>query len=505
MKLKKILASLMVGTMMLSLVACGSEKPSVQETSSSQKEASSQETTKSQQEEKEEIVTLKCYMLGNPATESQLSAVVEAMNEITREEIGAELDWTIIDGGSMSEKMNVIMASGEAFDICFTGYCNNYANAVSNGGLYDITELLAECPGILETVPDYALDQCYIDGKLYGIPNMQILASYISMVCRKDLVEKYNFDYESVETLEDFEPFFEQVHANEEGVYATGYDGGALYYMPYRDKYVDVAGVLALKKDGSGELVSRLDVPEYVAALEVAAEWYNKGYIRKDALTVENVEAERKAGKYASWLRVGKPGTEAEVYNNYGIEVVEVPITKPSLGSPVSTMLSVGANSENPLKALQLIELLNTNEELHNLAVYGIEGIHYNLNAEGKVELIENSGYNQSGFTWALGNQFITKLMYNQQDDLWEVTQELNDSAELPYNYGFSIPSEIKDEYATESANINAVWGEYEDIMTFGIKYPDEYINELKDRIADSQAVIKEKIQPVVDEFIAGK
>lgn len=322
---------------------------------------------------------------------------------------------------------------------------------------------------------------------------------------RKDLVEKYAFDYESYESLTDFEPFFEQVAANEEGVFATGYDGGASYYIPYKDNYVETAGALAFKTDGSGELVSRLDVPEFQEGLEIIADWYEKGYIRHDALTVENVDAERKAGKYASWLTIGKPGLEIETYNNMGFEVVEVPITSPSLGSPVSTMLSVGGNSEHPLEALKLIELLNTNEELHNLAVYGIEGRHYNLNEEGKVELIENSGYDQSGFTWALGNQFITKLQYNQADDLWEVTKALNDSAELPYNYGFSIPSDISDQYSNESADISAVWGEYSEIMNFGIKHLDEYMDELKERIADSQNTIKELIQPVVDEFVASK
>ena len=471
---KRGLATLLAGTMMMPMAVSAAE---------------------------DDIVTLKCYMLGNPATKDDLNAVVEAMNEITREEIGAELDWTIIDGGSMSEKMNVIMASGEAFDICFTGYCNNYKNAALNGGLYDITDLLEECPGITEAVPDYALDQCYIDGRLYGIPNMQVLTSYYTVAFRKDLVEKYDFDYESVETIADIEPFLEQVVENDPDYIPTGASMGAYYLdRAFTDNYLGLGSELVYSYE-TGELMSRLECPEFLDVINRAHDWYEKGYIRSDVLTVENWDTELQTGRVACWSEVGKPGLESEVFNKYGVEVVTVPITSYRLGSPVSTMLSVGANSENPLKALQLIELLNTNEELHNLAVYGIEGTHYNLNDEGKVEPVENAGYNQVGFTWALGNQFITKLMYNQDDDVWEVTKELNDKAQLPKNFGFSIPSDVNEELENERAAISAIIGEYDGIMTNGVKDPDEYLDTYRERIADNQAAIMEAYEPILEDF----
>ena len=58
--------------------------------------------------------------------QSDLQSVVDAINEITVEKIGARVDIQFIDAGSFAEKMKMNMASGADFDICFTGYCNNY-------------------------------------------------------------------------------------------------------------------------------------------------------------------------------------------------------------------------------------------------------------------------------------------------------------------------------------------------------------------------------------------
>lgn len=44
------------------------------------------------------------------------------------------------------------------------------------------------------------------------------LYTEIGWVFKKDLVEKYNFDYKSVQTLKDLEPYLETLKENEPGI-----------------------------------------------------------------------------------------------------------------------------------------------------------------------------------------------------------------------------------------------------------------------------------------------
>ena len=53
---------------------------------------------------------------------------------------------------------------------------------------------------------------------------------------------------------------------------------------------------------------------------------------------------------------------------------------------------------------MQFIELLNTDPYLYNLLVYGIEDEHYVKTGPNNIEPIDNSGYNNVGHRWVIGN-----------------------------------------------------------------------------------------------------
>lgn len=508
--MKKLLAMLLVGTMVFSVTACGSAGKPSEEASVSTEDKTQEDMASSPEvdEEPEKIVPLKVYFLGNPVADSDFAPVLEAINEVTREEINAELDITFIDGGSMQEKMNVIMASQEVFDVCWTGYCNSYPKAVMNGSLYDLTDLISNSKAVQAAVPEGVMAYTYIDGSTYAVPCMQTMTAVEAITLRKDLVDKYNFDWEACRTLEDFAPFFELIKENEPDIIPFDTDDSDRLWKSYTDKYEFLGGSatcgLVLRKDGSNELVSVYDIPEYREGAELMHEFYKKGYIREDILTYErgNKPADKKAGKYAAWAGGSKPGIEAENFNTYGYETYVKTITEPTLNTPVNTMLSVSATSENPEKAFELIELLCSNSDLMNLITYGVEGTDYSLNEAGKIVLSSDSNYDQSGFSWAFGNQFLLTLTENQPDGLWEETIEVNNTAKLPYKFNFSIPSEVSQAYATESSLYLAIYNEYNYIIKNGVKDPDEYWDELQERLSEIQGVAKKYLQPVVDEWI---
>lgn len=452
--------------------------------------------------------TLKCVFLGNAPSNQDLALVTEEMNKITREKLGVELDITILDAGSMGEKLNVMMGSGDQIDIVWTGFAFDYERCVGNGGLYDITELIEQTPGIKEHVPDYALNQCYVDGQLYGVPNMQILSSYWCFVFPKALVDKYEIDYESITCHDELEPYLEVLVQNEPDIYPIAdsellggwterKDPDEYYYEPYDNVCINV---------NTGEISLPMDIDHYVERWERAQEWYNKGYIRKDIMTVDDYKPAKVAGQVGVWAAVGKPDLAADLSAELGYEVVATPCTDPVLGDARNSMLCVGSNTVDALKSLQVIELLNTDADLHNLAVFGVEGTHYNLNADGKVEMVKDSGYDQSNFSWAYGDQFISHLMSHQEDDLWKVTKELNDAAEPSPAAGLTIPAKVQDKVKTEIALLSALGGEYSKGLRFGtFEDLDAVMEEYRDRALDIFYEIEDVIEPYVEDWIYAK
>ena len=75
---------------------------------------------KKKEEVKEEggAITLKVLM---PAEQQKdLNLVMDEVNKITEEKIGAKIDMVFIDSGAYTEKMNMKLATKEYFDVCFT-------------------------------------------------------------------------------------------------------------------------------------------------------------------------------------------------------------------------------------------------------------------------------------------------------------------------------------------------------------------------------------------------
>lgn len=63
-------------------------------------------------------VELIWYTIGTP--QKDVDKVIEKVNAYTKEKIGATIQMKLLDWGDYDQKMQVISASGEPFDIAFT-------------------------------------------------------------------------------------------------------------------------------------------------------------------------------------------------------------------------------------------------------------------------------------------------------------------------------------------------------------------------------------------------
>ncbi len=428
---KRLLAILILGVMMISLV-CGCSK------------------------DDGKTVTLKWLVPGEAQPDT--AKVMAEINKIIEPEIGVKLDLQYISTSSFNEKLKMNMASGGNFDICFTSsWTNKYLQAVDDGGLYDITNLVDD--ELKATMPDYVWDGAKVNGKLYAVPNYQVMFKQVAVCFRTDLVEKYGFDVESVKHIEDIEPFLKTIKENDPDLFPYNASRVAEPWLVNRN--VGSLGSDVSYDADTKKFVNTRENEYYERAVKVLRDWYKKGYIRSDfaASGRDSNPTDINQGKYAVKVDGWKPGIE-ELQT--GVHYTYQPIGEPVAQTPMAALTAISATCKHPEKAMELIKLMNTNEKVYTLICYGIEGTHYDLNDEGKIVLKENSGYVPQG-DWLFGNQFNAPLSEGMADDTWELTKKLNAEAKVLPTLGFVADTT---NISIEQAQITATISEYDDFIT---------------------------------------
>lgn len=447
-------------------------------------------------------VTLTWLLPGD--AQSDMASVTEKINEITTEKIGAKINIQFIDTGAYDEKMKMNMASGMDFDICFAGFVNNYLSAISKGGLMDITELLDTVPDLKAAVSDYAWEASKYEGKIYGVPNEQIFATAYALVINKDISDKYDFDFSNVKTVEDLEPYFEIIKKNEPNIYPYRANAGIMPW--YEGVYEGLNSMVVIPKTSKSvdDICLLQDTPEFKRGTEKMHEYFEKGYIRSDILSMGDDTNDYKNGKYAVTDTVWKPGVETELKTEIGSNVLVIPYEKPYMNTSkiTATMSCVGRNSKNPELAIKFIELMNTDKDLYNLVCFGIKDKHYKLDADSKVELIEGSGYAPNA-SWKFGNQFNALISQGQDDDVWEVTKKTNDEALKSELLGFNFDNNA---VRTQISNLATVISEYRQQVQCGVQAPEEFMDEFVSKLKGAgQEDVMNEYKKQLSEFFASK
>ena len=160
------------------------------------------------------------YMRGRGAEQDQ--ALVEAKaNEYLKDKINATIKIMNLDRGAYPNRMPAIVASGEAFDMCFTAsWVLNYAQYAQRGAflaLNDPANNLQEkyLQKTVELLGEFYYGGSVIDGLHYAIPVNKEWAHSYGFEVRKDIMEKYNMDLSKVTKYEQMEPFFQIIKDNE--------------------------------------------------------------------------------------------------------------------------------------------------------------------------------------------------------------------------------------------------------------------------------------------------
>jgi putative aldouronate transport system substrate-binding protein len=459
-------------------------------------------------------VKLTWYFPGN-FPQAEQDQVFAEVNKVLKSKINATVDFKPIGFGEYDQKMQVVIASGEPYDLAFTAnWINNYTQNVAKGAFLPLDDLLAKyAPKSFASVPKTFWDATKVKGKIYGFVNEQISARTPSVMIPKALADKYKLDLNAIsgkinaDSLNLLEPFIQSViKDNPQKSFISG-------MVQFTDAFsfetiagINVPGAVEYS-DANLKVINQFETAQVKKFAATMRDWNAKGYLNsKERISKKTDEwTDGKAGKWV--LNIGgafKPGGENLSSSLGGEPYVEVPSGTAHLttGGIIATMHAINRNSKNPERAMMLLELLNTDKDLYNLLNFGMKDKHYKIDADGfMIPGDGQKGYNPN-VPWMFASNYLANVEKGMPKTVWEDTKKVNASAVPSKLLGFSFDAEpVK----AEIGKTSAVFDEYARAIDLGVTTEEKY-NEFvaKLKTAGSDKIIAE-MQKQIDAWKATK
>lgn len=489
--MKKSITAILAVAGLVGLVGCGSNEGKKEEAGSP---------------EYEKIVYSYATFNNIPDAET-LDTIEEAINEISREKIGVEVELLPIGIAEYSSNISLAMQGGDQIDIFQT--LGNLNNNIASGMTLDITELAEKyAKETKDVVGDDFLSTTMQDGKLYAIPTYKSYALTPMVIYRKDIAEELNIDMTKVKDVYDLTDVFRTVkeaHPNMTGLapIQTG-DLGITRSMAEIDSLTDDwfsrKGVLIGDDMTVKDLYSDAD---FKKRAELAREWFQEGLVMKDAATTTstNTELMSSGNSFSSIASYGYSTDDtAELLSaqtNVELAALEIGESYLSTDSINAVSWSVAATSKVPEAATKFLNLTFTDEDIVNLLIWGIKDRDYVLSDDGYASYPEGETaatvpYTAQLSNGTLGNGFLPHPLAGTSKEALEWQQEQNQIAKKSPAMGFTFDaSSLKTEYST----VGTVISQYLPGILTGSVEPEATIKEFVDKLNSSgyEKILEEK------------
>ncbi len=411
---------------------------------------------------------------------------------------GLKLNLQVFGWGDYDKKVNPMLASGEAFDVCFTANwaANYYMNAPA-GYFLPLNDYLAKDSTIIDILGKDFLNGSAIDGVNYAVPTHKETAHNWGFLLQKSLVDKYQIDVTKITKTADLAPYFDQILKGEGGkivpLLACKMDT-PFHFLDWNNLSDDNVPGALYPDNRDTKVVDQFLTPEMIEYYKEMRDYYQKGYIAKDNGTLVNTTEEMKTGKYFATEQPLIPYFAPRLSQQTGIEWVQVDITKPVMSNRETTgaMLAIPAASKNPDAAFKFITMTYTDATLRNMITFGLKDTHYTVNDDGRIKITQKGtdGWNL-GNQWEFGDQFKDLLLESQPVDLWTKMLDYNKSAFVEQNLGFVFNSAP---VQTQIAACKAVVDSYYPILFSGSADVDKTVAKFTSELKASgeEAIIAE-------------
>lgn len=386
---------------------------------------------KSRKEETGGTQTLIYYTIGKE--DEDLEKVNGVLNKKLEKEYGISVDYRKMDWNVYGDRLTDFINLHEPMDIAFAAGTNqgNYVENARKGAWYPLDDFLkGEGAALYEAVPEILWESAKVDGHIYGVPTSKELAVPEQWMYAAELVDKYEIDIDQIQSLEDLEPYFARIRANEPEytVMELNKFSNNFFAMEGYEYLLDYGIPLMVNSmDEEVKVVNILETELGERTLKTLRRYYLAGYINKDA-PIRDSEVLQK-GEKVFWRQAsGGPYSEVGWSEERGYKVYARMMTSPVINnvSVQGAYMCVSSNSDHPEESMKFLEAVNTDKEVRNILQYGIQGDHYRLDNQGQAVILKDT---YTGARHTQGNYFLLYSQDGEPEDIWDKYREMNESA----------------------------------------------------------------------------
>ena len=411
-----------------------------------------------------------------PAAYDKVMAVV---NEKLAEDIGIQLDLEYIDWDVWDQKINLMLSTGEAFDLFHVMQDRvSFATYYSRGGLMDISEYMAEFgQDITATIPENVMEATHIGDGIYIVPaNWIELGVEGIFSTNKYILDQYGYGIpetpaEMLDTLEAILNEWDGAETPYLTFRGGTYDPTSLHstvlHSTY-DSYPFTVKESFVKVGQDGSVTSWYESEEFKRDCEFMHEAYTRGLIDPDVLSITSEQITDLIQRGMFVFSFGCSEYYAMTKREFPDITTEDMLAcrfEPEKGSvrpwAFKNGNAVPSTSTHPAEAVKFLNWLYSSQENYDLFFYGIEGVNFTIPAEGKIEKADLPTTDPDYWTfseWMGGNMALLRTGVNVFTSISNANNTTDPNAQNSIAGGFFFDAtDVQAEYSnvlTELASV---------------------------------------------------
>lgn len=447
------------------------------------------------------------YLTASSSLPADFQLIQDKVNELTVPKIGVEVEFKTITVFEAMSQYSMWIGAGERIDLMQIAF-TDLQSYITQGMIEPLDEYIDSCAPYLQTLYDEGkpIYDANATGSTYGV---NVWPTYLGnaggFLMTKEAMDLAGLDFKDGDmvTLDDLSDIFAKIKAAAPDTYPCGVTGKlppAGYVIANDPLGATLASGALIGKD-STTVENFYATDTYYDYLEHVRDWYEKGYILKDAATSEVSNAENmKSGKCSGYFSEGSADLKVVLEKTIDKECMHLLLNEPymkAINSAGTAYWTLPVTCTAPEAAMRFVNMLYEDAALANLIQYGIAGEHYTLVDEeaGVIEVPTDSTY-----TNPLGLRGNRELMYaigfrdKDSEAVWNNTAMTNKTKGYGFCYDASnmtnqiiavqaVISEYTPALETGSAELEKTYKEFIDKME---------ANGINEIIADKQAQFDE-------------
>lgn len=441
------------------------------------------------QTEKETVPVINIGISESTGLSADFEQVNERLGDLTEKKIGVRAQFVWL--GFNSNEGNSYYKNRQMDVDIVHGYFSIFEDYREKNLLLDMEEYLDRAPMLRRVLEEKAkLPEDEQEG-IYGIPKPLSDLHTNGAILNRRYVEKYQMDVSRIHKPQDLEPFFEQIKQKEPGVIPWAlekYGNAVIERQPVGDVLDDCLSCILYEENGN-TVCNLYESEAYEGRVRLARRWQEKGYLAKDIVTnIETGKYQVIAGEAFAAEFVIKPDEMQYEESIYGDEVIIVPFDNPPVldtEDDWTTVWCIFSETEYPGEAVQVLDLLYSDQEVLNVILYGVEGMHYQVLPDGSFDYpngvdSENVGYVCSS-KWKY-NTPKAGVWHGMSENLEKDFEEFKASAKISSAYGFWLDE------SRITADIDAlkqIVNEYTPLLEKGLCDTDSYLAEFRQKLKE--------------------